>query len=158
MGENSQVIEKSEFLKQKIEKQISSFSRRKESNQKKAIRTKMISTVLAASTTVLLGLKGLDDSGQLIVQNVAFILSAAVTLMSGLDAYFNHRGLWIRYQGTLNDLYELKTDLEYLLVHGPESLQEQEMDKLYQRYQLILRETNATWSSLRKEQASGEYS
>jgi hypothetical protein len=117
MGENGRVIEKSEFLTQKIEQQISSFRRRKEHNQAKAVRTKVMATVLAASTTVLLGLRGINESGQLIVQNLAFILSAAVTLVTGLDAYFNHRGLWIRYQGTLNDLYELKTDLEYLLIH-----------------------------------------
>ncbi|MBD2107803.1 DUF4231 domain-containing protein [Nodosilinea sp. FACHB-13] len=147
-------IEKSEFLKQKIEKQISSFKRRKEHNQTKAVRTKLISILLAASTTVLLGLKGLNESGQLIVQNLAFVLSAAVTFVTGLDAYFDHQGLWVRYQGTLNDLYELKTDLEYLLVHAAGEVPENELDQLYRRYQVILRDTNSTWSSLRKEQTS----
>ena len=88
------------------------------------------------------------------MQNLAFVLSAAVTFVTGLAGYFNHQGLWVRYQGTLNDLYELKTDLEYLLVHGVGEVPENEIDQLYQRYQVVLRDTNSTWSSLRKEQIS----
>ncbi|MEH2321494.1 DUF4231 domain-containing protein [Nostoc sp.] len=154
IDKSSAQIVKSEFLKEKISKQIDSFKKRKERNQKEAIRIKFISTALAAITTILLGLNGLNSSGKLLVQNIAFTLSAAVTLMSALDTFFNHRGLWIRYQGTLNDLYELRTDLEYLLTQEIQNVNEEELDRLYQRYQIILKETNSNWSELRKEQKS----
>lgn len=154
IDKSSAEIVKSEFLKEKISKQIKSFKERKERNQKQAIKIKFTSTALAAATTVLLGLNGFNSSGKLIVQNIAFTLSAAVTLMSALDTFFNYRGLWIRYQGTLNELYELRTDLEYLLTQGVQNVKEEELDGLYQKYQIILKETNSSWSELRKEQKS----
>lgn len=145
---------KAEFLKEKISKQIDSFKKRKERNQKKAIKLRIISTTLAAITTVLLGLNGFNLSAKLVVHNIAFVFSAVVTLMSALDTLFNYRGLWIRYQGTVNDLYELKTDLDYLLTQGIQNVAEEDLDKLYQRYQFILKETNSSWSEFRKEQKS----
>ncbi len=149
----SEVV-KAEFLKEKISKLVDSFKKRRDRNQRKAIRIKFISAVLAAATTILLGLNGFNSSEKLVIQNIAFILSAAVTLMSALDAFFNYRGLWIRYQGTLNELYELRTDLEYLLTQGMHNIKEEELDRLYQRCQIILKETNSSWADLRKEQKS----
>lgn len=154
IDKSSAEIVKSDFLKEKISKQIKSFKERKERNQKQAIKIKLTSTFLAATTTVLLGLNGFNPTGKLAVQNIAFTLSAGVTLISALDIFFNYRGLWIRYQGTLNDLYELRTDLEYLLTQGVQNVKEEELDGLYKRYQMILKETNSSWSELRKEQKS----
>lgn len=88
------------------------------------------------------------------VQNIAFTLSAAVSLMSALDTFFNYKELWIRYQVTVNDLHELRFDLEYLLAQGIQNVKEEELDELYERYQIILKETNSSWSELRKEKKS----
>ncbi len=93
IDKSSAEIVKSEFLQEKISEQIKSFKKRKERNQKQAIRIKFTSTALAAATIVLLGLNGFNSHGKLIVQNIAFTLSAAVTLMSALDTLFNYRGL-----------------------------------------------------------------
>lgn len=154
VDKSSAELVKSDFLREKISKQIKSFKERKERNQRQAVKIKLTSTLLAATTTVLLGLNGFNSTGKLVVQNIAFTISAAVTLMSALDTFFNYRGLWIRYQGTLNDLYELRTDLEYLLTQGIQNVKEEELDELYKRYQMVLKETNSSWSELRKEQKS----
>lgn len=154
IDKSSAEIVKSGFLKENISRQITSFKERKKRNQKQTIRVKLTSTFLAATTTVLLGINGFNSTEKLAVQNIAFTLSAAVTLMSVLDTFFNYKGLWIRYQGTLNDLYELRTDLEYLLTQGVQNVKEEELDEIYKRYQMILNETNSNWSELRKEQKS----
>jgi hypothetical protein len=142
------------FIKEKIDKRINSFRERRKENRKSTIRLKVVSLSVASLTTILLGLNGLNPSSKIIFQNVAFTLSAVTTLLTAWDTFFNYRGLWIKYTTTLNELYELKDNLDYLSTGEKGNISTEDLDKLYQRYQSILNETNATWVELRKEHKS----
>ncbi|MGJ5633296.1 SLATT domain-containing protein [Nostoc sp. CALU 1950] len=145
---------KIKFIKEKIDKRISSFRERRKENRENAIRIKLLSFSIASLTTILLGLNGLSTPSKMVLQNVAFTFSAITTLLTAWDTFFNYRGLWIRYTGTLNELYELKDNLEYLSTGENGNISREDLDKLYQRYQNILNETNTTWGELRKEHKS----
>jgi hypothetical protein len=115
---------------------------------------KFLSLALASFTTILLGLNGFNTSSKIVLQNVAFTLSAVTTLLTAWDTFFNYRGLWIRYTGTLNELYELKDNIEYLCTGEPQNIKTEDLDNLYQQYQRVLDENNTTWVGLRKEHKS----
>ncbi|GBE95709.1 DUF4231 domain-containing protein [Nostoc cycadae] len=151
---DDETSKKINFIKQKIDKRIGSFRERRNENRSNAIRIKLISLSVASLTTVLLGLNGLNNTDKIVLQNVAFTLSAVTTLLTAWDTFFNYRGLWVKYTTTLNELYELKDNLEYLSTGEITNISKEDLDKLYQRYQSILNETNATWTELRKEQKS----
>ncbi|MFS0519086.1 SLATT domain-containing protein [Nostoc sp. UIC 10607] len=140
------------FIKEKIDKRIGSFKERSDENRINAIKIKLISLSVASLTTILLGLNGLNTSNKIVLQNVAFTLSAVTSLLTAWDTFFNYRGLWIVYTNTLNKLHELKDKLEYLGTGEIEPNSQEDLDNLYQQYQSILNETNTTWTELRKEQ------
>lgn len=147
-------IRKINFLKNKTDKRINSFQERRNKNRTNAIRIRLISFSIASLTTILLGLNGLNTPSKVVLQNVAFTFSAITTLLTVWDTFFNYRGFWIRYTGTLNELYELKDNLEYLRTKEIENIKTEELDQLYQQYQKILNENNITWVQLRKEHKS----
>lgn len=152
---DEEIYRKIKFLSEKIDKRIDSFKERRGENRRKTIRLKFLSLSLASLTTILLGINGLNTSSKLLFQNVAFILSAITTFLTALDTFFNYRALWIRYTVTLNELYELKDNLEYLCTNETINIVKEDLDRLYQQYQRILNETNTNWTELRKEQKSG---
>ncbi|AFZ60230.1 DUF4231 domain-containing protein [Anabaena cylindrica FACHB-243] len=151
---DEEIPRKIKFLEEKINKRIDSFKERRIHNREKAIRIKFISLAIASLTTILLGINGLNTSNKLIFQNIAFSLSAMTTFLTVWDTFLNHRGLWIRYTATLNELYELRDNLEYLCTDEMENIDKEKLDKLYQQYQIIFEETNKNWTELRKEQKS----
>ena len=151
------VDSKLKYLAESLKSQIESFHKRRTANKKRAFWIRMLATSFSAATTILLGLQGLEYikfiDASLIVKNVALVLSAFVTLFGAWDAFFNHRALWIRYTKTLTELVGIKAELEYLS-SGNEGLKEEEIDRLFQKFQAALEETNSFWQSLRDDNAS----
>ena len=145
---------KVEFLQQVLATQIKKFRTRRIENQRAAVCIKLFSTTLAATTTVLLGLNNVGEP--IVIKNVALCFSALVTLLSTWDSFFNYNGLWIRFNITVTRLYELKSELDYLLCNGIENLKEEQLDELYSKYKLIHQETNNNWVDLIKEYKSKE--
>lgn len=154
LEKDEEINRKINFIQEKIDKRISSFRKRRDENRKSTIQAKLLSLAVASLTTILLGLTGINPSSKIIIQNIAFIFSAVTTLLTAWDTFFNYRGLWIRYTVTLNELYELRDNIEYLRTSEKENIKIEDLDKLYQQYQKILDETNTTWVEFRKEHKS----
>src|SRR6266540_1316933 len=85
---------KVKFLRENIDSQVESFSRRRNSNKQKAFLVKLGTSAAAGTATVILGFQGYIDP--VWAKNIALILSALITFVSAWDAYFNHRALWLR--------------------------------------------------------------
>lgn len=81
---------------------------------------------------------------------MALVLSASITLLSTWDTFYNHRGLWVRYTGTVTELKAIRSKLEYLLSDGERNVDSAELDALYDRLQVTLTETNMWWQQERK--------
>lgn len=144
---------KAGYLQQTLDEQIKKFRERRRENRRRSVLFKLAITVFGGLTTILIGIK-VDSTTSTQLQNFALIFSAASTIFSSWDLFFNYRGMWIRYTVTVVQLLNLKSDLEYLLHGKKDGITEEELDALYRRYQNILLETNAEWISLRKESTS----
>lgn len=148
---------KVKYLTENLNQQIEGFSRSRQTNKKKAFWLKMLAVSFSSATTILLGLQGLEVvafvNAPVVVKNLALILSAFVTLFSTFDAFFNHRALWVRYTRTTSQLKSIKAELEYLSSDGVQNLNDEDIDRLFKKYQLTLEETNAFWHGLRDENA-----
>lgn len=148
--EKSVALSKAEYLLQTLNEQITRFSARRRENRTRSMLFKGAITLFAALTTILIGIKA-EPATSTQLQNLALIFSAAGTLFSSWDLFFNYRGLWIRYTVTVVQLRNLRSDLDYLLHGDTTNLAEAAVDDLFRRYQAILSETSAEWVSLRKE-------
>ena len=141
--------ERIEYLKSKIESEVTAFRRRRVEYKKRYIYIKVAISVLAALTTILLGLQGLPPNN--IIQNVTLSLSATITLFTSLDAFFNHRALYLRYTATTAQLYDLRSDLQYLLTKGEANIRDEELDDIYKKLRNLLEETGTDWIKARRE-------
>jgi len=151
---------KAKYLAETINEQIESFSQRRIKNKGKAFWFKMLITSSSAATTVLLGLQGLEHftmfNAPIMAKNLALLLSALVTLFSAWDAFFNHKALWVRYTKTVSQLKSIGSELAYLTSKGAQALKEEDADRLFQKYQSVVEETNTFWQSLRDDSSAGK--
>lgn len=147
---------KAKYLMDSLNQHLESFGKKRKENKDKAFWFKMFVTSFSAGTTILLGLQGLESitffNASIWVKNVALVFSAFVTLFSVWDTFFNHRALWVRYTKTITQLRGVKAELEYLSSNEGK-VKEEDVDRLYQKFQTILEATNAFWQSLRDENA-----
>lgn len=148
------IQEKIKCLQERLDEQIEYFSLAKKGYEKNAFHFRVAVVLCSASTTILLGLHTVADSFQPIVKDCALILSALVSALSTLDAFYNHRALWIRYKITSNALKAVRSKLEYLTASGLETVDEAKVDQLFEEFQEVLSETDAQWLQLRKETES----
>jgi len=120
----------------------------------------MLVTTFSGAITVLLGLQGLESirAAPLLAKNSALVLSALVTLLTAWDAFFNHRALWVRYTRTVTELRGIQSELEYVSSDSDQKPKEADIDRLFERYQSALKETNVSWQTLRDDGSPKEAS
>lgn len=82
-------------------------------HKKRALSLQIIAVLLAASITILLGLKLRDDAVRNILSNVALVLSGLITVFSAYEAFFDPHSLWIRETVTFARLKDLQRDLRF---------------------------------------------
>ena len=131
---------------------IKSFRNRRLVNRLLGFIVRMSIIVFGSLTTVLLGLRGYHPfsiDGD-IFSCLALISSALVTVLSGWEAFFDHRWLWILYSRTLLELRRVSDDLEWGSKIG--GCTEESLDRLYEQFHLILDETNMAWTEKRRRE------
>ncbi len=79
------------------------------------------------------------------------LLSAFVTVFATWEAFFDHKGLWVKYTRARAQLQSVKAELEYMLAGGDLLLPDDKIDPLFRQYQQILEETNSSWLQMRSE-------
>ncbi len=137
-------------LRKELDERIKVFAHKRSRDKNKAFGLKIFAVCFAAAITILLGLK-VDDNWANIFKNTALILGALITVLNAVEAFYDHRSLWIRRTMTLARLYALKADLNFYVA----GLQDSEMDnkllvKFMNRYQHILQEDLKAWLKLRE--------
>jgi hypothetical protein len=152
-SKTSSVSAKLEFLNTAIEGQLHDFQLKRYRNRRKAFFIRVFISIFGVGITVLLGIQvtGLKQ----LLSNIALILSGTITILNSLDSFYNYRSLWIRYTITTNQLHSVKADIDYLLAGGMDTINEEDVDKLYYKYKGILEETNEEWVEMRKEKNKG---
>jgi len=135
-----------DFLKNQLEGTIKSLYDRRGDNRKKAFRLQIATTVLSSISTIVLGLKieGREEHTRIF----ALIVSSLITVITAIDAFYNHKRLWLTYADSLNAMYSLRYELNYRL-SAPAEITADELNRFRDRYQLILNANNEKWMKLR---------
>ncbi len=109
------------FLLQLLNTKISQIEPK--TNRIKSIHYILRITVMLFSglTTILLGLK-FDNNGLLTksLNNIALVISAAISFLSGLAVFWDTENYWIRNKIMLNKLKEIRYEYVFHLAGNPE--------------------------------------
>jgi hypothetical protein len=145
--------EKIKYLKKEIDDRIKDFAHKRKRDKNKAFGLKIIAVVLAAAITVLLGLK-VDENWAKVFQNIALVFGATITILNAVEAFYDHRSLWIRRTVTLAHLFALERDLS-LYIAGTEQteIDPKVLNRLADRYDRILADDLKAWLQLREYSA-----
>jgi hypothetical protein len=147
-----EIEEKLKFLQKELDARILEFKRKRNGDKQKAFGLKILAVSFAATITVLLGLKVEGDWAK-ILQSVALLLGALITVLNAVEAFYDHRSLWIRRTYSLARLYALKADLSFTVA----GMEVSEIDvkiitKFMDRYENILQDDLKAW--LRQREVS----
>lgn len=143
---------KIKIFDEKLNREIKSFESKRSTNRSRAFISKILTTVFSALTTILLGLQGFGPEVNVYFKNIAFVLSAFVTLFNTWDAFFNHRAIWIAYTETSRRLQIIKDELEYQASGENPTVKEADIDRLFRQYKLVLVESSRNWLQARKDE------
>lgn len=132
-------------LKSRLEYHIAAFSQRRKRDKAKAFRYKIITLALTLIATLALGIEWSTTLSSMAKQ-IAFVATALVSFLTGLDLYFNHKGLWVQFTITRNELYKINDDLEYQVEKlGADNLEDNQLDDYHRRIQKALDDCNSWW-------------
>jgi hypothetical protein len=131
-----------EFLKGEIDKRIKSFESKRDSRRNQSSLLFMISAVISAITTILLGLNiaNMQDYFKMI----ALGLSATATVINAYNSFYSNRELWVAFNRAINELLHLKFNIEFA-ENGINPIVDQDIEIYKTTYQKILDEVNESW-------------
>ena len=132
-------------LKSRLEYHIAAFSRRRGRDKAKAFRYKIVTLVLTLIATLALGIEW-NATLSSFAKQIAFVATALVGFFTGIDLYFNHKGLWVQFTITRNELYKIRDDLEYQVEKlGADNLEDNQLDDYHRQIQKTLDDCNSWW-------------
>jgi hypothetical protein len=118
---------------------------RKSRYRGRAATVKVAALVLAALSTVILGIEAIPGRNQ-----IALPMVAAVTVLGALETFFNWRSRWVVMEETRYRLNHLRDKIDYYLaVTPPDGVEREDLDKFFAEKQLIWSEVNRRWIEFR---------
>ncbi|MEV0284759.1 DUF4231 domain-containing protein [Kribbella sp. NPDC050820] len=143
------LTERIAFLTAELDRQQLRFARRRRRDKRKAFALQMATVTLSATITVLLGLRVAGTAQQLLT-NIALVLGAFVTVLAAMEAFFDHRGLWVGRTVTVRRLEALRRQAEYRLIGGSEDeVTLALLDELLAELDKIIADDQRAWLRLR---------
>jgi hypothetical protein len=143
------VQERVGFLRAELDRQQQRFTRRRRRDKRKSFALQMATVALSATITVLLGLR-VGAGLQRTLANLALVLGALVTVLAAMEAFFNHRGLWVARTVTVRRLEELRRQTDYQLASlAAGEVDPVVVDGLLARLEEIVADDQQAWLRLR---------
>ena len=99
------------FLKKQIDNRIVTFNSSRNYYRRKAFVLFISITVLAAFSTVILGINQEFRNESLRI--ITLIITSLITVISAYNTFFDNKGMWIAYNIALNELNRLKFDIQF---------------------------------------------
>lgn len=144
---------KIDLLQAKVDDAIKRVRGNRQDNRRKASLIKLTGTFCSATATILLGLKVPNLESQF--RDIAFILTALITLLSALEPFFNFRALWVEHEVALWKFYRLRHKIEfYLAGNEPEKMSADEISSFHAEFQTIWDDLSQSWINYRKQEKS----
>ena len=118
---------------------------RKARIRRSSTRVKLASLILAALSTVVLGIEAIPGRSW-----VALPLVAAVTVLSALETFFNWRSRWVLMEEAQYRLNRLRDEIDYYLtVTPPDAIEREMLDRFFADQQLIWNDVSRRWVEFR---------
>lgn len=138
-------------LEEKIQVDISKMKAKADRNKNQAAIVNIASVLLGAGVTIFLGLQ--IEGVETLFRNIALILGVLITAISGIDAFFNYRSLWIKQKVTLLHLYNLRNEIEFYRagLQENDTISERKVTRFFKSYQEIWEMSSEEWLRLRSE-------
>ncbi|WP_019601768.1 SLATT domain-containing protein [Teredinibacter turnerae] len=120
------------------------------SYKRKALAFRVASLMFGGAATVLLGLSAGDATKQLFV-NIAFVLTALVTILNSLESFLSNRSLWVAHENAVASFSNLYDSLRfYLEGKRPDSIELARLEHYFSDYENIWNTLNETWQKERR--------
>jgi uncharacterized membrane protein len=147
------ITAKIELLQAKVDEAIKKVRGNRRDNRRKASLIKLTTTFCSATATILLGLKVPNLESQF--KDIAFVLTALITLLSALEPFFNFRALWVEHEIALWKFYRLRDKIDfYLAGNKPEKTSMDEINSFHAEFQTIWDDLSQSWINYRKQEKS----
>jgi hypothetical protein len=89
------------------------------------------------------------------LKDVAFVLTALVTVLNALEPFFNFRALWVEHEAALWKLRRLRNKLEYYTAGKKfENMSIAIINDFQSEYQTIWDDLSQSWINYRKQDKS----
>lgn len=119
---------------------------RKRRNRRYASRVRVAGLVLTALSTIVLGISVIPERAYFALPMVAI-----VTVLGGLDTYFNWRALWVLMEETQYRLNRVRDHMDFYLVTTPaDQVTNDRLREFFDEQQDIWHDVSARWVEFRK--------
>jgi len=135
------------LLKEEVKSLTDAFKKERDRHKRTALVFRILSVILAASITILLGLKVAAEI-EMFLKNLALAFGAIITVVSAYEAFFSPRALWIRETITYSRLKDLQRDIK-LTCDESNEVSREEFENLKKRLDDILQDDLKEWIKLR---------
>jgi len=135
------------YLDEHIEERIERFESSKNYYRRGSYIQTILTAVLGATTTFIIGLNQIYHFNWLAGVSPAF--AALTTIVAAWGAWFGFRRLWASYQSTQNELYELQSKIQYTKGVTNNLFSQAMVDDYYVQFRRILNKANAKWEEAR---------
>jgi hypothetical protein len=113
--------------------------------RRSASRVKLGSLILAGLSTVVLGIEAIPGRSW-----IALPLVASVTVLGGLEAFFNWRSRWVLMEEAQYRLNRLRDEMDYYLTVTPsDAVERKALDRFFAEQQLIWNDVSRRWIEFR---------
>jgi hypothetical protein len=135
-------------LKKELRDRIHTTDKKKRKEKRIAFWLRVTTVAFSGTITVLLGFK-VGQPAARYLSNGALILSATVTVLTAVDAFYNYRSLYIHRTILITKLEGLVRRLDYLAAGRDPGITREQMDCLLKEMDQVLAEDLQAWRRLR---------
>ena len=138
-----------ERIKSDLKAKLDSAQTHRTSDKNKSAIVAVYMGVASAVTTICIGMVSFIPDFSNVFGITALVTSASVTVLAAWDGIFHHKKLWINSSITINELYELSSDIHHM-EESTDGISQEHVNELYGRYKQIVRDTNDRWYKIRE--------
>lgn len=143
-------IEKLNFLESEVAASTSVLTKKRDASRARAFAIRISTVILSGTITILLGLR-LGTKAEAVLGNVALVCGAMITVISAIEAFFDHRSLWIRRTMTMSRLQNLQRRISYYRSGSDNGdLRLEDIDLFLDEFDEILKEYRESWLRIRQ--------
>jgi len=142
--------ERLDCLQADVDKLVQRYGAEATRHKKSAVLLKLVSVFIAATITILLGLKLQSVELKDTFANIALVLGAIITVLSAYEAFFDPRALWIRETVTFARMKDVQRDLRYWAAGvDPARIDDVMLSLFKQRVDRVLEDSLKYWMKVR---------